>query len=255
MAVTLDASTPAVDSNIAIAPSAQTVTHPNITPPAGALLVAIGMHDTTPGTSNSSSLITSSPALSWTVLATNSKAVNPDACDGHIQISYAYADTSTAYSITSTGTNTRNGCGLAMLVFTGVPSGEPMAFVIGALSNGDLDSQHGLYQDLYTTRTDSWCWGAYIDVFGAQIVTAGANQTRRTYLAMGSNPGVDDQPRGYVWRQDATTPVAGARVPMSLNEPGFGQWAYNWICFEVRDAAGTAAPPKLFLPDLPLFVG
>ena len=127
MALALDASTPSAHTT----GTSQTASQSLTSVPAGALIVAIGAHDTTGSDTTNTSVITDTASLSWTIAATLCKTTDPGTAQpGHIQVSWARYAAGGSPTVTTTGTNTLSNCCLQCLVFTGaLASGTPLTTV------------------------------------------------------------------------------------------------------------------------------
>jgi hypothetical protein len=220
-----DASTPApVKASVA----GKSVTTASFTPPAGAVLYAHAFHDTAGGNLTSTSQITDSLGLTWTLHEVASKADDGTGYnDGH-QALWTATATGVAMTVTTTGTNTNNPAGLYVRVVVGADTTTPVD------THQDGTSDNAIVSQGLTTVTD----GARGVVMAtdwnlAANMTAGANQT----AVWADGIGAPDM-RVYVGIQNAVPSPAGS-VTMSTATPTTGN-QNNWIAYAMRPAAGGA---------------
>lgn len=232
MALAIDVSTPALGT----ANSGNVASTGSFTPPAGAVLVAVAYHDTVGGNTTNTSIVTDSQTLAWTIRATRNRA-DAGGQNGQVQISTAVVGSSTAMTVTTTGTNCGGAAGIYVLVMTGADTTTPMDATPTEGSN-----TAGVISLAITTVTDlAWCFLAATDWNVAANMTAGTSQTAVVSTGIGAGPDM----RVYVGRQNAVTSPAGA-VTMSTASPTSGN-TNNYIVFAVRPAAGgssTNAPAE-----------
>lgn len=223
MALAIDSSTPALAS----ANSGNVATTASFTPPAGAVLVAIGYHDTVGGNTTNTSAITDSQGLTWSIKATRNRA-DSGGQNGHVQISTAVVGSSTSMTVTTTGTNCGGAAGVYVLVMTGADTTTPMDATPTEGSNTAAAISLAI-----TTVTDlAWAFLVATDWNVAANMTAGASQTAVVATGIGSGPDM----RVYLGRQNSTTSPAGS-VTMSTASPSAGN-TNNYIVFAVRPATG-----------------
>ena len=204
------------------------VTTASFTPPAGALLIAFAWHDTAGGNTTNTSAVTDSQGLTWTRRATVSKQDDGvGAANSHIAVSTAVVVSSTAMTVTTTGTNCNDPAGIYVRVITGADTTTPMdATPVEGTTTGAAVSTS------ITTVTDgARAFLIVIDWNVAGAITAGTAQTAVVSDTIGAS---DD--RIYLGVTDAVTSPAGSTT-LSTASPTSGN-TNNWIGIAVRPAAG-----------------
>lgn len=227
-----DASTPAfVKANAA----GKNATTASFTPPAGALLVACGWHDTAGGNLTNTSVITDSTGgtLTWAIRSTVSKQSDGTGfANGHLQVSTAVVPGGGVGSITvtTTGTNTNNPAAIYVRVVTGADTTTPMDItpVEGTNTNSAIS------QAISTVTDGARAFLIACDWNLAANMTAGTSQTAVAADGIGG-----PDMRVYLGVQNAVTSPAGS-VTMSTASPTTGN-TNNWSAFALRPAAGGSS--------------